>query len=67
MTTAQLTELDSPEATEVLRWRMGTLLSAGYLLGDAVRLAMAGHVDLHAAVRLLERGCPSATAARILL
>jgi hypothetical protein len=67
MTTAQLTELDSPEAAEVFRWRMGTLLGAGYLLGDAVRLAMAGHVDLHAAVRLAERGCPSATAVRILL
>lgn len=67
MTTAQLTELDSPEATQVLRWRLRTLLGAGYGYADAVALAMAGDVDLHAAARLIERGCPSALAVRILL
>jgi hypothetical protein len=67
MTTALLTELDTAEAVEVLRWRIRSLLGAGYLLGDAVRLARARHVDLHAAVELARRGCPSATAARILL
>jgi hypothetical protein len=65
MTTALLP--DSREAGEVLRWRIGSLLGAGYPLGDALRLARAGHVDLHAAVRLVRRGCPSATAVRILL
>lgn len=67
MTTAQLTELDSPEAEQVLRWRLQTLLSAGYDYTDAVVLAMAGDVDLHAAARLLERGCPSGLGVRILL
>jgi hypothetical protein len=67
MTTAQLTDPDSPEATQVLRWRLRTLLEAGYRYGDAVVLAMNGEVDLHAAIRLLRRGCSSALAVRILV
>jgi hypothetical protein len=67
MTTAQLTDLDSPEAAQVLRWRLRTLLEAGYRYGDAVVLAMNGEVDLHAAVGLLRRGCSSALAVRILV
>lgn len=67
MTTAQLTDLDSPEATQVLRWRLRTLLEAGYLYVDALSLAMAGDVDLHTATRLIRRGCPSALGVRILL
>jgi hypothetical protein len=67
MTTAQLTDLDSPVATQVLRWRLRTLLEAGYLYSDALQLAKAGDVDLHTAIRLVRRGCPSALAVRILL
>lgn len=67
MTTAQLTDLESPEATQVLRWRLRTLLEAGYLYGDALKLAMTGDVDLHAATSLIGRGCPSALGAQILL
>jgi hypothetical protein len=67
MTTAQLTDLESPEATQVLRWRLRTLLEAGYLYGDALKLAMAGEVDLHAAIQLVRGGCPSALGVRILL
>lgn len=67
MTTAQLTDLDSPEATQVLRWRLRTLLEAGYLYVDALQLAMAGDVDLHTAIRLMRAGCPSALGVRILL
>ena len=67
MTTAQLASLDSPEAVEVLRWRIRTLLGGGYLLGDAINIARRGDVDLHAAVSLVERGCPSATAVAILI
>jgi len=67
MTTAQLASLETPEAVEVLRWRIRTLLSAGYMLGDAIHLARRGDVDLHAAVGLLEHGCPSTTAVQILI
>lgn len=66
MTTAQLNELDSPEARQVLRWRLRTLLEAGYRYTDALTLAMNHDVDLHAALRLLRGGCPSALAVSIL-
>ncbi len=67
MTTAQLNELDSPEATQVLRWRLRNLLEARYRYTDALMLAMDGDVDLHAATDLMRRGCPSAPGVRILL
>lgn len=67
MTTAQLTNLESPEAAQVLRWRLRTLLEAGYLYVDALKLAMDGDVDLHTATSLIGRGCPSALGVQILL
>lgn len=67
MTTVQLIDLDTPESAEVLRWRLRVLLEAGYRYTDAVKLALAGEVDLHAATRLLRRGCPSSLGVRILL
>ena len=51
----------------VVRWRMLVLLRAGYLWNDAVELATETGVDLHAAVDLVNRGCASETARRILL
>jgi len=56
-------------ATEdsVVRWRLIVLLRAGYLWKDAVELAMDTNVDLHLAVELVDRGCASETARRILL
>lgn len=57
MTTAQLTTLESPAAAQVLRWRLRTLLEAGYLYVDALKLAMDGEVDLHAAASQIRRGC----------
>ena len=51
----------------VVRWRMLVLLRAGYLWNDAVELATTTNVDLHLAVELIERGCASETARRILL
>jgi hypothetical protein len=51
----------------VVRWRMLVLLRAGYLWNDAVELAMTTNVDLHLAVELVDRGCASDTARRILL
>lgn len=67
MTTAQFTALDTNEATEVLRWRLGRLAAAGYGLDDALVVASHVEIDLHRATELVERGCPPATALRILL
>jgi hypothetical protein len=55
------------EADAVVRWRFETLLHAGYDAGSA--LILAGHleVDLHEAIRLVERGCPPPLALQITL
>jgi hypothetical protein len=52
---------------QVISWRREQLVRAGYAAADATALAFDNAVDLHAAVNLLRRGCPSATALRILL
>lgn len=51
----------------VLRWRAEELVRAGY--GPEAVALIAGNyrIDLHLAVKLLQRGCPEATALRILL
>ena len=50
----------------VLNWRFEVLRRAGY--GEEAALAVArADTDLHVAVALVERGCPEATAVRILL
>ncbi len=63
-------ELDLPVETEserIERWRVEELARAGYGAEEAVELASRDYVDLHLAVELLERGCPTETALRILL
>jgi hypothetical protein len=63
-------ELDLHEETEserIERWRVTELARAGYDADDACELASRSYVDLHLAIELLERGCPPATALRILL
>jgi hypothetical protein len=50
----------------VLEWRAETLLRAGFAPDAALDLAFSKHVDLHEAVRLVQRGCPPDTALRIL-
>lgn len=63
------TQLDSASAAEVhriLRWRYEQLAHAGYGNDDAVVLASNPDVDLHLAVDLLRRGCPTKIAVRIL-
>ena len=52
---------------EVGRWRLKELLRAGYTWDQGVLIACRPDVDLHLAVRLLEKGCPAETAIRILL
>lgn len=54
------------DEAKTMSWRLETLLKAGYALAQAELLADSD-VDLHQAVELVERGCPPATAARILV
>ena len=49
------------------RWRFDELLRAGHADDDVLALTIDREVDLHLAVDLLRRGCPHATAVRILL
>jgi hypothetical protein len=55
------------EAERVERWRAKELQRAGYDPDTAHILALRGDIDLHAAVALVERGCPAELAADILL
>lgn len=54
------------ERESVTSWRVEQLLAAGYDAEAAIVLALDPEVDLHAAVALLERGCPPDTALQIL-
>ena len=56
----------SDEVHRVEAWRLITLLGAGYPVEIAELLAPRTQVDLHRAVELLEQGCPSEVALRIL-
>jgi hypothetical protein len=51
----------------VLEWRIDNLMRAGYGPEAAFDLAFSKEVDLHKAVGLVKRGCPTDTALRILL
>jgi hypothetical protein len=67
MTAAQFEEIDETEAEMILRWRFDELVRAGYDIGSALLLASHVEIDLHNASSLVQRGCPSETALRILL
>ena len=67
MTAAQFEDLQVDEAADVLAWRFDTLCRSGYDLDAAAVIAANVEVDLHRAVDLVERGCPSDIASRILL
>jgi hypothetical protein len=49
----------------VVAWRTERLLAAGFERRLATSLAANGAVDLHALLELVDRGCPSELAARI--
>ncbi len=51
---------------DVTQWRERTLVSAGFDDALAARLAGDPGVDLHPLLELVDRGCPSRLAARIL-
>jgi hypothetical protein len=62
-----ITLVDSTEMERIERWRAEELERAGYEPRAAGRLAVRHDVDLHSAVDLLQRGCPTDLALRILL
>ena len=51
---------------DVIRWRRGLLLGAGFAPGLAEELSTDPDYDLHGLLNLVDRGCPPALAARIL-
>ena len=65
MTAAELHEQTEIERIEA--WRCQALERAGYPRDAAALLASRHDVDLHAAIQLLERGCPPETALEILV
>jgi hypothetical protein len=67
MSTTHFDELETPHADAVMRWRFEELLRAGYDAGSALIVAGHAEVDLHEAVRLVERGCPPALAVQIVV
>ncbi|HEY7197615.1 MAG TPA: hypothetical protein VH306_10535 [Gaiellaceae bacterium] len=67
MTAAEITIERDTEAERVVDWRREALERAGYDGASAAELAGRNDVDLHLAVDLLRRGCPSPTALEILL
>jgi hypothetical protein len=66
MTTAELLTAHVTE-DQVVAWRRDQLRRAGCRRFEAEVLARERQVDLHEAVELLERGCPSKIALEILL
>jgi hypothetical protein len=67
MSAAELDLQVETEGERIERWRAEELERAGYAALDAAELAGRPDVDLHLAVELLQRGCPTETALRILL
>jgi hypothetical protein len=67
MTTAELDIEFDAEAERVLLWREEELERVGYERQTARDLAERSYVDLHLAMDLLRRGCPTDTALRILV
>jgi predicted ATP-grasp superfamily ATP-dependent carboligase len=67
MSAAELDVLYVSEIDRIERWRHEELERAGYDSDSALVLAASHDVDLHKAVRLLERGCTVDLALQILL
>jgi hypothetical protein len=67
MSAVQLELVHVSERDRVEQWRHEALERAGYGAEAAIVLAASHDVDLHDAVRLLERGCSVELALQILL
>ena len=63
----ELHVLEDTEQQQIELWRTEDLERAGYSHRAAGRLAARQDVDLHLAIRLLERGCAPELALKILL
>jgi hypothetical protein len=61
------TLISDTESEKVQRWRAEALERAGYDPTAAAVLAVRTDIDLHTATALMERGCSSELALRILL
>ena len=59
MAAAQSKVVEASEVDVVRRWRFDELIRAGYDDEDALELALHLDVDLHLAISLVRRGCPS--------
>jgi hypothetical protein len=59
-------EIIETELDRVERWRTAELMRVGFAGDDAVALAARMDVDLHEAIELVQRGCPTELAVRIL-
>lgn len=63
-----IADREDEQLDDLLNWRLTVLVLAGYSNRSAKRLAKRhNEVDLHLAVDLLKKGCPEATALKILL
>ena len=67
MSTTDIQLYDQSELERIEHWRAEALERAGYEPSAAATLAMRHDVDLHAALNLVEQGCPPDLALRILL
>ncbi|MGH3085612.1 MAG: hypothetical protein ACRDNP_16425 [Gaiellaceae bacterium] len=67
MAAPDITLIEQTETERIERWRAEELERAGYEPRAAGRLAVRHDVDLHAAVDLIQRGCPADLALKILL
>ena len=65
MTVAERSALNESWIDTVREWRLEELLRAGYDVEDATEVAPHLEIDLHRATDLARRGCPSATAVKI--
>ena len=66
MSAVEQVAYEETEVERVERWRAAELERAGYEPEAAFELALRFDVDLHAAVELVERGCPPELALKIL-
>jgi hypothetical protein len=66
MSAVEQVAYEETEVERVERWRAQELERAGFEPEAAFELALRFDVDLHAAVELVERGCPPELALKIL-